>query len=458
MTTRQVFLIVLFCVHVYFSHGFTNDDDDVCYSRKHRDCDFDKNYKRLVCFEDIKNEWKAKAKDADVLIVCEWQRAVFNPQEVLRGFTSLRELAIAKSANLIRMPTAFPTEMEHLENITVTDTKLRTIRKDAFSNLPCLKCLDLRNNDVEEIDVTAVNENVLERLYLSGNPLRCTEDTAWILNSSEGSVASKVVDKDKLLCAAPFDRRPLVPVVEIIATLKEECKRTVCDCELIYVINAGELTDKQLIFNSINCSRRGLTEMPNFLPANTTTLRLTGNQIKDLTPLTTNPVYKSVLDLYLDDNLIESIVQLEGSYWLDNFRLLNLRGNRLTDLPTYTLENALLYNKGVAGLFLGNNSWTCDCHFTPSFQDLLNRHLDLIKDAKDIRCAVSANDNNSKRQIRDLRRTEICIPSEDSWFHFLDVVNIILASLIFLLFGNFLYDYWIYKTTGRLPWIATKIC
>lgn len=50
----------------------------------------------------------------------------------------------------------------------MTDTKLRTIRKDAFSNLPCLKCLDLRNNDVEEIDVTAVNENVLERLYLSG--------------------------------------------------------------------------------------------------------------------------------------------------------------------------------------------------------------------------------------------------------------------------------------------------
>jgi len=39
-----------------------------------------------------------------------------------------------------------------------------------------------------------------------------------------------------------------------------------------------------------------------------------------------------VQDLYLDDNLVESIVRLEGSDWLDHFRLLNLRGNKLTDV------------------------------------------------------------------------------------------------------------------------------
>lgn len=61
-----------------------------------------------------------------------------------------------------------------------------------------------------------IDDDVLTK----GNPLRCTEDTAWILNSSEGSAASKVVDKDKLLCATPYDGRPLVPVVEIIAVTR----------------------------------------------------------------------------------------------------------------------------------------------------------------------------------------------------------------------------------------------
>lgn len=45
-----------------------------------------------------------------------------------------------------------------------------------------------------------------------------------------------------------------------------------------------------------------------------------------------NPVYQSVLDLYIDDNLVESIVELEGTNWLDHFRLLNLRGNKLIDV------------------------------------------------------------------------------------------------------------------------------
>lgn len=341
----------------------------------------------------------------------------------------------------------------------MTGTKLRTFPKDAFSNLRSLKYLDLRKNALEEVNVTAFNTPALKRILLAGNPLRCTEDTAWILDPNEGSAASKVVDKDKLLCVTPYDGRPLLPIVEIIATLKKECKQTVCDCELIYVVNAGKLTQKQLIaFTSVNCSHRGLTEMPNFLPANTTTLRLTGNKIKDLTPLTTNPVYKSVLDLYIDDNLIESIVGLEGSDWLDRFRLLNLRGNKLIDLPTYALENVLLHNSNIGGLHLGNNSWTCDCHFTPSFQDLLIRHSNLVKDINDIRCAVTSDNDNSNKQIRDLTRTEICIsPDEDSWLHPLDVLNIVLASLIFLVLGKLLYDYWSFKKTGKLPWIVAKI-
>ncbi|XP_029167010.1 protein singed wings 2 isoform X2 [Nylanderia fulva] len=462
MTAQRTFLIVLFYIYVHFSHGFTKDDD-ICYWHHPRvnnysECNFVKNRHSLICFNGLKNEWKAKAKHVQILILCEWPKATFDPHEVLRKFTFLRKLIIANS-NLTQLSSAFPIEAQFLEKINVTGTKLRTLPKDAFSNLRSLRYLDLKNNALEEINVTAFNTPALKRILLAGNPLRCTEDTAWILDPNEGSAASKVVDKDKLLCATPYDGRPLLPIIEIIVTLNKECKQTVCDCELIYVVGAGKLTQKQLIaFTSVNCSHRGLTEMPNFLPANTTTLRLTGNKIKDLTPLTTNPIYKSVLDLYIDDNLIESIVGLEGSDWLDRFRLLNLRGNKLIDLPTYALENALLHNSNVAGLYLGNNSWTCNCHFTPSFQDLLIRHPNLVKDINDIKCAVASDNDNSNKQIRDLTRTEICISSdEDSWLHPLDILNIVLASLIFLVLGKLLYDYWSFKKTGKLPWIVAKI-
>lgn len=54
------------------------------------------------------------------------------------------------------------------------------------------------------------------------------------------------------------------------------------------------------------------------------------NQISDLSPLKTNPYYKRILDIYLDDNSIESISDIDGTYWLEHFRLLSLRGNKLT--------------------------------------------------------------------------------------------------------------------------------
>ncbi|XP_011632238.1 protein singed wings 2 [Pogonomyrmex barbatus] len=379
MAARRIFLIALFLTYTRHSHGFTKDDD-ICYwyrshADDHSECDFVKSRQRLVCFNGIRDEWRARAENVQILILCTWPKTTFDPQEILRGFTFLRKLMIANS-NLTRLSTAFSSETQFLEKINVTGTKLRALPKNAFSNLRALRCLDLRNNALEEISVTAFNVSALKHIHLTGNPLRCTEDIAWILDSSEGSAASKVVDKDKLLCATPYDGRPLVPIVEIIATLKKECKKTVCDCELIYVVRGKLTTQKQLIaFISVNCSHRGLTEMPQFLPTDTTTLHLSGNKIMDLTPLTTNPAYKSVLDLYVDDNLVESIARLEGSDWLDRFRLFNLRGNKLIDLPTYALENALLHNSNVASLYLGNNSWTCDCHFTPSFQVLLKKKL-----------------------------------------------------------------------------------
>ncbi|XP_076243966.1 protein singed wings 2 [Calliopsis andreniformis] len=423
------------------------------------ECDFIEHDHRLVCFHGINNKWESRNENVHTLVLCQWSLETFDPQQSLHGFPSLKNLVIM-NGNLSNVTTTFPSETASIEHVTITGTKLQQFPEQLFAGLSHLKTIDLRNNSLAEIDVAALNISSLRHVYLSGNPIRCTEAAKWILDRENGSLSHKVADKDNLRCTTPYEGRSLVQVVEIIKTLKEECKMTVCDCELVYVVGQGgrHIQKQLMVFASVNCSHRGLTEMPSFLPGNTTTLRLTGNKIHDLTPLTTNPMYRGVIDLYLDDNQVESIVQLEGSNWLDRFRLLSLRGNKLTDLPTYALENVLQHNGNAVSLYLGNNPWTCDCLFTPGFQDLLIRYTNLVKDVNDVRCSLTNGDDNSGKTIKDLTRTEICVSSDEApLLHPLDVLNIILASLIFLIIGKLLYDYWSFKKTGKLPWIVAKI-
>ncbi|CAD1471132.1 unnamed protein product, partial [Heterotrigona itama] len=383
-------------------------------SNKSAECNFKEHDHRLVCFHGLEDKWKTGGEKVRTLVICYWPMTTFDPQDVLQGFSTLEKLTI-KNGNLTRLTSPFLNEFRSIEKLEVTGTKLKELPGNVFVNLSNLKILDFRNNSFSEIDVETFNIASLHH---------------WILNRGKDSLGHKIADKEHLRCTVPYDGRALIPVVEIINTLIEECTKTVCECELVYVVgNGGKHIQKQLMaFASVNCSHRGLTEMPSFLPANTTTLYLTGNKIKDLRPLTTNPVYRRVEDLYLDDNIIESIVQLEGSSWMDRFRLLSLRGNKLTDLPTYALQNVLQHNGNAVSLYLGRNPWRCDCLFTPGFQ------------------------------VRDLRRTEICVsPDENSVIHPLDILNIILAILIFLIIGKLLYDYWSFKKTGKLPWIVAKI-
>lgn len=82
---------------------------------------------------------------------------------------------------------------------------------------------------------------------------------------------------------------------------------------------------------TVNCSHRGLAATPRRLPANTTTLLLRGNHIAAVRPLLDR--HPDVLDVYLDDNLVESVADLEGSPWLSSFRVLSLRANKLQQVP-----------------------------------------------------------------------------------------------------------------------------
>ena len=52
-------------------------------------------------------------------------------------------------------------------------------------------------------------------------------------------------------------------------------------------------------------------------------------QINSIRQLLQNPQYQNLMDLFLDNNSIETVKELEGSEWFHTFRVLSLRGNML---------------------------------------------------------------------------------------------------------------------------------
>jgi hypothetical protein len=46
---------------------------------------------------------------------------------------------------------------------------------------------------------------------------------------------------------------------------------------------------------------------------------------------------------------------------------------------------------------------------------------------------------------------------DNNAINLMDVLNVILALLTLVTIGKLLYDYYAYRKTGQLPWIASKL-
>lgn len=126
-------------------------------------------------------------------------------------------------------------------------------------------------------------------------------------------------------------------------------------------------------------------------------------------------------------------------------------------MPVYLLNNALEHNHQASALYLSENPWRCECVFTFRFQELLQRHRELIKDVSDIRCEHLNDDGNIIRDsVLALKRNDICKIDEPA-IRPIDWLNIVLAILIVSIVSKLSYDYYYYRKYGRLPWIVTKM-
>lgn len=68
-------------------------------------------------------------------------------------------------------------------------------------------------------------------------------------------------------------------------------------------------------------------------------------------------------------------------------------------LPSHAFDNAFQRNKNIGQVFLGQNPWRCDCHFTPAFQELLLKHQKVVMDLPNVTCAHTDNEEISNAQV-----------------------------------------------------------
>jgi len=394
------------------------------------------------------------------LTLCHWPESTFDPHVIQSRFPELRNLTLMDSE--ITRVKDFGGDFKELQELNVSGLRLDAIADSTFARLKKLRVLDLRNNKLRQLQQSALAAPPdLQEVYLSGNPWDCSADLMWLVDEERNSsVAHRIVDRNAMICNnETYPKKPVLPIMSMLKTLQTDCPTTPptnCTCHMDYVAPDPDGVTLRPV-TTINCSYRGLFDLPEKLPEVTTTLLLKGNQISNLKPLVNNPHYRNVMDMFLDDNRIRSIEALEGADWLLNFRVLSLRSNQLTQVPTYALDNALQRNRNAAIVYLGNNPWVCDCFFTPSFQDFIIKYRKLVKDIDNVRCSSVNGDENSLAQIQALSRSAVCREPSEYLIQPLDLLNGILASLIVLVIGKLIYDYWSFKKTGKLPWLVAKM-
>jgi hypothetical protein len=322
--------------------------------------------------------------------------------------------------------------------------------------LPSIRLIDLRFNKLSSIEKLAIHSNRNVEVFLYGNQWDCTTNLKWILSSNDNKL--EIIDRQKLNCSDPKYRgRPVVLVMNYKIQLFKYCHQDSdlrnCTCHISYIRWDDELNEFQPMY-SVNCSNLGFYNFPKQLPANTTTLFITNNYITSLNQLCTrNSTYNDVHDMYLDSNKIKEVSVLENCNWFMNFRVLSLKGNQLEKIPNYAFKKSFEKSHHAIRLLLSENPWLCSCKLQPRIYKLAQKY-ELITDQKEIRCLSERNEPEIYgRYLMELKQSDVCKVNEFP-LNIYEILSIIFAILITLIMFNLLYDYYMYKNYGKLPWIV----
>nr|XP_026492263.1 protein singed wings 2 isoform X1 [Vanessa tameamea] len=411
----------------------------------------------LTCTNGVTNIWLTNIRyDISHLMLLEWPGECINMGRLQKHFPQLRSLDISNSTSLKYFKGHFDAQSK-IEKISIhNSTSLWEVPATVVGNMTQLRELDLRNNTLRHMKANLLRgPPQLQTVYLGDNKWDCSDGGLdWLaMEDKNGTVRRRLLDYYELVCHQQLYRgKPLHKVMDIIRMVRETCPEP-CACAMTHVVSDRKGTVIPLI--TVDCSKRNLESPPASLPPSTTTLRLEGNKLSSIRQLVQNPQYQKLVDLYLDNNSIQTVKELEGSEWFTTFRVLSLRGNMLKQIPVYAFDKAFQGNNNIMHVFLGQNPWRCDCHFIPRFQGLLLKYKRVIRDLTDIRCAKSDDKSISFVQISTISLGNVCRNNDMKMpISTINIVNLILLALITSVIGKFLYDWHRFRTTGELPWIS----
>ncbi|XP_059053887.1 protein singed wings 2 [Achroia grisella] len=411
---------------------------------------------KLTCRNGFTQEWlNGVMYDILHLRVIGWPGKCFNIGRLQERFPNLRNFELINCTKLNSFKGNFEASTR-IEILAVHGlTSLWEIPPEIVKNMKELRIIDLRGNLLRHIKPELLRGNKLQEVYLSDNKWDCSDGGLdWLaMERDNNTLRKRIVDYYDLMCHQKlYMGKPLHKVMDIIWKIRHTCP-VPCACMMTHVVSDAAGTVIPLI--TVDCAGRRLDQPPANLPPSTTTLRLEGNKISTIRSIIQNHEYQKLADLYLDNNSISAVKELEGSEWFMTFRVLSLRGNMLKQIPVYAFDKAFQANNNIMHVFLGRNPWRCDCHFIPRFQSLLLKYKRVIRDLPDIRCSKSNDKTTSLMQISTMPLGRVCNDDVEMPISPINIANLVLLGLIILIMVRFLYDWHNFKTTGKLPWLSS---
>ncbi|KAK3799525.1 hypothetical protein RRG08_052709 [Elysia crispata] len=290
-----------------------------------------------------------------------------------------------------------------LQILMLNANKISCVRVDAFKDLSSLSLLSLYDNEIQSLaNGTFTPLTKVQTIHLADNPLICDCNLRWLVDY----LTVHPVETLAVRCFSP--KRVARKKITQLRADKFKCK----DSESLRTKYAGTCmidracpADCTCVGTTVDCSKKGLLDIPDGIPMYTTTLRLGANKIKtlratgifrklpnlrtlDLTGNEINHIEDKTFnkadkleDLQLSNN---DLKQLNGKTFegLENVKTLMLRGNKITCINNSTfaetprLQLLSLYDNQIRCIMEGSfdrlhylstlnlmaNPLNCNCH------------------------------------------------------------------------------------------------
>ena len=118
-------------------------------------------------------------------------------------------------------------------------------------------------------------------------------------------------------------------------------------------------------------------------------LHLGNNELTHISGREFDGLGGSLTHLYLQNNQLVSIT--DGAFkGLEKLKVLHLDGNMLIAFPVWEITS----NRQMIELRLSANWWQCECEFVRKFRMFIDAHIEVIPDAKRIKCTSMENGNS----------------------------------------------------------------